>query len=235
MTTGTVNRSWRRWLDGCKLADLARVLERECRLCRAPVPGGGGLCPSCRDALPWHTAGCPRCGDLRTPARQCGQCLQEPPAFEVLLPAFVYRDEVATLIRRFKHGGELSAGRLLSEALASRLPAGIPETLIPMPLDNQRLRQRGFNQAAEIARRLPGNLRHDIVARQPGRQPQQYLAARQRRRNIRGAFQVIADQPPARVTVVDDVVTTGATAREIAVVLARAGVREIVVCCLARA
>jgi ComF family protein len=138
------------------------------------------------------------------------------------------------LIRRFKHRGDFSAGRLLADELAATLPTGLPEALVAVPLPNQRLRQRGFNQAAEVARRLPGRIHHDLVARPGAVTPQHVLTARQRRRNIRNAFRLRAT-PPERVMIVDDVVTSSATTRELARTLARAGCREIVVCSLARA
>lgn len=234
MTTGPVNQSKGRRLDGWLKAAVARLLEGQCRLCADTTASGHALCSRCRAALPWYPDGCQRCADLRTPGRVCGACLRRPPSFSHVIAGFAYRDEVTRLIRRFKHRGDLSAGRLLAEELVATLPTDLPEALVPVPMDRRRLSQRGFNQAAEIARHLPGRPLHDLVERQGKATPQHVLTARQRRRNIRNAFRLRAT-PPARVTIVDDVVTSAATVRELARILARAGCHEIVVCSLARA
>jgi ComF family protein len=238
VTTRTVNRNRGRQVDGWLASAVARLLERDCRLCRARIRAGSALCQPCHDALPWLSAGCTRCADPRSAGYECGECQRQPPAFDRIVTAFAYRDEVASLVRRFKHGGDLSAGRVLADALASRTPDDLPPTLVPVPLDRWRLRERGFNQATEIARRLPGRVEGSLVVRTGARQPQSLLAARQRRRNIRHAFRLTtagAHRVPARITIIDDVVTTGATVRELARLLARAGAREIAVCALARA
>jgi len=233
--TRTVNQKQGRQVNGLLTRLLAQLLERDCRLCHEHVPSGEALCPQCRNALPWLSAGCSRCADPRAPACECGHCQRYPPAFDRVVAGFEYRDEVASLIRRFKHGGDLSAGRVLADALAEQCPTDLPPTLVPVPLDRRRLRERGFNQAIEIARRLPGGIASGLVVRGGSHQPQSLLAAHQRRRNIRHAFRLATDQVPTRLTIVDDVVTTGATVRELARILARAGAREIMVCALARA
>ena len=235
MPTRTVKLKPGQWLNDALGRALGQLLEPGCRLCLEPTRGARDLCERCCNALPWHPGGCPQCADLRTPGRYCGACFSHPPAFQRVAAAFRYDAEVATLIRRFKHRGDLSAGRLLADQLTSRLPKDLPETLVPVPLDEERFRQRGFNQANEIARRLPGRVRPALAQRTGQRPPQRGLAANQRRRNIRGAFAMRTEQLPERVTLVDDVVTTGATARELAHQFARAGVTEITVCALARA
>lgn len=234
MATRPVNRKPSRRLDDWLTAALAPLVEGDCRLCRDHIPPGAALCQPCRDALPWHPGGCPYCADPHTPGRICGACLSQRPAFTQVIPAFTYTHEVAQLIRRFKHRGDLSAGRLLADELASTLPGDLPEALVPVPLNRARRHRRGFNQASEIARRLPGHIRYDIARRQRLATPQRLLAARQRAHNIRHAF-AITEPPPPRVAIIDDVVTTGATVRELARALWRAGASEVVVCALARA
>lgn len=126
------------------------------------------------------------------------------------------------------------------EALAERPPAALPERLICVPLHPQRLRERGYNQALELAKPLARALRipldADALIRLRHTSAQTGLDAKARRRNLHAAF-AVADPArlPAHVAVIDDVMTTGTTLRECARVLRQAGVARVDVWALARA
>src|SRR5262249_21777320 len=119
-------------------------------------------------------------------------------------------------------------------------PPPHPDALIPIPLHPQRLRERGYNQALELARPLARefgiDLRPDALVRQRATQAQSELDAAQRRRNLRGAFAVAPGvEVPAHVALIDDVMTTGTTLREAARTLLHAGALRVDVWALARA
>jgi ComF family protein len=144
---------------------------------------------------------------------------------------------------RFKFGNSLAAGRVLSElwiaALRDAVPE-IPQMLIPVLLHDSRLRERGFNQAVELARPVAREfaiaMRHDVLVRTRATPAQSNLDAKMRRRNLRGAFAGAQNAAlPAHVALVDDVMTTGATLRECAQTLHRAGVARVDAWAMARA
>ena len=187
---------------------------------------------------------CPRCAlPLQAPAPLCGECLQREPPFTSALAPFVYASPLDQLVMRLKFGGSLAAGRVLSELWLDDLramPPPLPDALIPVPLHPSRLRDRGYNQALELARPLAAALgiplRDDLLTRTRATTAQSNLDSAQRLHNLRGAF-AIADPSvfPAHVAVIDDVMTTGATLHECTRTLLHAGVVRVDVWALARA
>jgi ComF family protein len=139
---------------------------------------------------------------------------------------------------KFKRQQELA--RLFGELLAASLTATpLPDCLVPVPLHPSRYRTRGFNQALEIARPLADRLKlplcPNLCRRVRPTPPQRLLDAQTRRQNLRGAFQATADLSGCRIALVDDVLTTGATADALAAVLKQAGAKQVEVWVLARA
>jgi ComF family protein len=168
--------------------------------------------------------------------------LRHPPFFDRVDCAFRYEAPLAATVRRFKYRGDAASGRLLAELFCKALQARgprLPDCIIPVPLAPRRYRERGFNQAIElgiqIGRRLGVPLRTHIVVRSRDTSEQAGLAPRQRRRNVRKAFAVVSPIHAKRVAVLDDVMTTGSTANEVARVLRAAGALEIEVWAIARA
>ena len=210
-----------------------------CRLCGAHADALG-LCAPCGAELPWLRSACPVCAEPKAGAatQPCARCLTRPPPFTAARVALRYAPPVDRLILEFKHGGRLATGRLLAGLLARHL-AGTgtpsPDRLVPVPLHPQRLRQRGFNQAAELAALLPFPAAPRLARRVRATPSQGGLSRAQRRRNLRGAFAV--DQPlnGLHVAVLDDVLTTGQTAAALAKALRDAGAARVEVWAVARA
>lgn len=233
-----------REVDGGADRALRFVLPPRCLLCGGAGTDRRDLCAGCARDFTRNAVCCPRCAlPLETPAPLCGECLHREPAFASAWVPFRYEHPLDLLEARFKFHGDLAAGRVLAQMLIERAhietPAR-PAALIPVPLHRARLRERGYNQALELARPLAQALglplRHDLLIRTQATPPQTGLDAKARRRNLRGAFAAAVDVPlPDHIVLLDDVMTTGATFREAARVLVRAGVARVDVWALARA
>jgi ComF family protein len=140
-----------------------------------------------------------------------------------------------------KFRARLNLIRLLGQCLALSLRergAVMPELIIPVPLHPARQRERGYNQALELARPLSRELSIPVDAKSCVRvqatAPQAGLEGKARRRNVRGAFRVSLAPPANHVALLDDVVTTGSTVAELAKVLLKAGVGRVDVWAVAR-
>lgn len=216
-----------------------------CVLCAARGAGGLDLCAPCRAQLPYATTACVRCA-LPLPAGstglECGECQRQPPDYDRGYSLLRYEPPADQLIQRLKFNARLPLarllGRLMVEPLARRTQPW-PECIIPVPLHRARLRERGFNQALEIARPIARALNLPLDYRSCARvrhtSVQSLLPAAARRKNIRGAFEVTRPLKPRHVAIVDDVMTTGHTVREFAATLRKSGVEQIDVWVVARA
>lgn len=211
-----------------------------CRFCTSPGTGGLELCRYCAAELPWLDAHCRQCALPLINAgegRLCGDCLRHPPPFQRVCAPFHYSHPIDVLIKALKYGNDLAAARLLGDLLADHLGrrrVPMPNAVIPVPLHPRRLRQRGFNQALELARRLDVPLAPQLVCRTRATAAQSRLGVRERRHNTRGAFSVTASHLPTHVAVIDDVLTTGATAAELARALRQAGAEQVEIWVAAR-
>lgn len=233
-----VNPKVKRLVD----AAVTALLPPHCLLCGARGQGALSLCADCATELPRNAVCCARCAlPLDSPAPLCGRCQKHEPPWRSAWAPFRYEWPLAQLQGRFKFGGDLASGRTLSLLWArAPQPPDLPQAIVPVPLHRSRLRRRGYNQALELARPLSGHfglpLLHDALRRTRATGAQTELSALQRRRNVRGAFEVhFDDAVPEHVAVLDDVFTTGATLGECARVLRRAGVQRVDVWALARA
>jgi ComF family protein len=224
---------------------LDQLLPPTCILCGAPGAGGRDLCPGCAGDLPRNLACCARCAlpldGAPGLAALCGACQRRPPPYERSVVALRYEGPVPALVAMAKFRGRLNVARLLGELLADAIrprDSGLPEVLLPVPLHPRRLRERGYNQALELARTAGRSLGVPVepsaVLRILSTAPQAGLDERARRRNIRGAFQERGPLPWGHVAIVDDVVTTGSTVAELARVLGGAGVARVEVWAVAR-
>lgn len=216
-----------------------------CLLCSRPSRSGRELCDDCAHDLPWNRHACPRCAlpmPTESGERICGQCLKSPPAWDSAQSPLVYDWPLNQLLQRFKFHNDLATGRLLGELLADFLVSATdpkPDLLLPVPLHAARLRERGFNQAVELARPVSRRMRivieRSLCVRRKNTAVQSTLDARKRQRNLRDAFVVRSSLQGTNVAVLDDVITTGATVAALSTVLREAGAAHITVWSLARA
>lgn len=197
------------------------------------------LCPACVADLPSLPPGqCPQCAEQTTHGERCGACLQTPPHFDRTVAAFRYDFPVDRIIHALKYGHQLAVAGWLAQALAARLPEG-NALIVALPLHRDRLRERGFNQSWEIAQALGKRLQQPTdgssLLRTRGTPPQAELPLSERQRNVRGAFECIADLGGREILLVDDVMTTGSTVNEAARVLKLHGASRVTVAVAARA
>jgi len=207
------------------------LLPQDCLLCQASS-GASLLCADCARELPANTSACPRCAAPGPCATECGACLADPPHYDASRAAFVYAYPVDALIQALKYGGQLALAGLFARELQRRIVgAREADLIVPLPLHPQRLAERGFNQAAEIAKVLSRRCGIRMDARLARRvrhtAPQTGLPWRERATNMRHAFACDRDLAGLRIAVVDDVMTTGATLDEFARTLKRSGAARV--------
>lgn len=219
----------------CKLCDETSESQRLpiCTDCESELPWLGGQCTVC--ALPLPEAGL-----------ICGDCQKQPPLFTHVVAPWSYSFPVDSLINRFKHQAQWPFGHLLAELVASHVQHAFdeglqrPDLLLAVPLAQQRQRQRGFNQAEMLAtwlsKTLDITLQTGCLTRLIDAPAQQNLNAATRKKNLRSAFSLAANAQVQglHVALVDDVLTTGATAQSICRLLLKAGAARVDVYCLAR-
>jgi len=199
----------------------------DCLLCLDPA-GAKAVCDNCERLLPKAFCRCPHCALPMPECRSCGQCLRDPPPFDDMITAFDYRFPIDRLVRRFKFSADLAAGAYLGDALAVAVSgAPRPDLVVASPASIARQRERGFNPALVLARRVASRidvaLDSRVLAKTLHTPPQAGLDRAARRRNLRGAFAVGRRLDGLRVAVVDDVMTTGATLSALAGALKAAG------------
>jgi ComF family protein len=224
----------------------AALWPARCLVCGEPGEDGRDLCAACDTQLPWSGPACLRCalplpGETGEAAKVCTLCEHEPPPVSRTRAAFAYAAPIDRLLPRLKFHGDLAAGRLCARLMAECL-AGLPapEAVVAVPLHRTRLRERGYNQAREIAaplaRHLGLPLREDLLERVRHTRRQSKLDADARQANMEDAFAVSGSaRLPAHVVLVDDVMTTGATLYAAAWALRESGVRQVDAWVVARA
>ncbi len=219
---------------------LARLLPAQpCLLCGA-MSHDGLCCAACAAELPRLSAPhCPVCALPTLAGEVCGQCLKDPPPFDRTLAAFSYSFPINQLIKALKFHERLVLVNFLADQLVKQADTH-PDCLLALPLHPSRLRERGFNQsqllAARIAKRTGIPLLTDACRRVRDTPPQSALPWKERGKNMRGAFEVmaLADIRGKHVAIVDDVMTTGASTGELARALKHAGAGEVSVWVVAR-
>lgn len=217
-----------------------------CWLCRLPLRiAQHGLCSLCLRQLPALPRLCPRCGlpagNLRLP---CGRCLLKPPPWQALICVNSYRPPFSRWVNQLKFSRVTALRVMLARLLLlswqdsyrrGNLPR--PDLLLSVPLHPRRCWQRGYNQtdllAAPLAHWL-GCERGMGLHRQRQGALQHQLNARQRRRNLRGAFRLEMAVHGRHIALLDDVVTTGSTVEEISRLLLAHGAASVQIWCLCR-
>ena len=227
------SRQIRAWVD---------AIPSQCACCHAWP--SRRVCNACVARFAQPAPRCQRCA-LRVPAgvAVCGACLKEPPSFDRCIAAVDYTYPWADAVTDFKFRGD--AGWAATLALLMRSTPWMEPALeaadrvLPVPLSTDRLRERGFNQAALLARHL-ARAKTDVhtLLRLHATEAQSSLPRAQRLRNLRGAFAVEPHRAAAlrgqRVVLIDDVMTTGATLQAATLALREAGVAHVTAVVLAR-
>lgn len=224
------------------LSDI--LFPKTCLLCNRASKNKQDFCKKCYQDLPWIEFACPKCGQpLETNNQLCKECLKNPPIFEQTIALFHYKEPINHFITGLKFNNKLIYSRILGELMAEKISkhyqqTNLPEIIIPVPLHNQRLRQRGYNQAIELARpiakilALPIDIKSCKRIKNTGTQSS--IPAKQRAKNIKKAF-TIKNKPAAKhVAIIDDVITTGNTIKELSSVLHKSGVQTIDIWCCAK-
>ncbi len=209
--------------------------------------GAGRVCAACLERFAPVLPRCRRCA-LEVPAgvAVCGSCLVAPPPFDAAFARVGYGYPWDRLIPAFKFREALDLAPVFAEAIAEACAGrdgdAAPLLVVPVPLSDARLRERGFNQAWELARRvaprLGGHAERALLLRLRDTPHQIALPPGERAGNVRGAFAVeprrLGEVRGGTVALVDDVMTTGSTVTEIAQVLKQAGAARVEIWVVAR-
>jgi len=219
------------------LLDL--VFPPRCAACGDPVDREP-FCEVCAGAVDPVPPGCARCGHAG-PDALCGPCRAATPAFDAVRAGGLFGGPLADAVHAFKYGGRPALARPLGAWLAARAPLPPTALVVSVPLARGRRLERGYDQAALLADALAraagarGRRARTVLRRVRETPPQVGKTREERARNVAGAFEASAAVAGREIVLVDDVVTTGATADAAASALRRAGARSVVVVALARA
>jgi ComF family protein len=218
---------------------IGLILPELCRRCGEPA--NAGFCSACRNDFPRNESACLTCGRGPLP-HGCNACPSHPPHWHVarVVAPLVYMPPLERYIQSLKYDGERAIGRCVGQILADA--AGDRrsqiDALVAVPLHRHRLRERGYNQALEIARTVSAALRIPLlrtgIIRCRVTAPQTSLSCAQRRANLVAAFMVTRQLRGPRLAIIDDVITTGATVNALAETLLQAGAVHVEAWAVAR-
>lgn len=224
------------------------VFPPRCPLCGDGLSGQTGLCATCWSEL--VIPGDPACGSCNRPFRDgvpdgaiCAVCMANPPKHDGIAAGTLYNDASRRLVLAFKHGNRIALAPLLARLITAKLDFVDQDWLVvPVPLHRWRLWRRGYNQAAVLAREIAkargANLLVDALVRKKATPPLGGLGRKARTRVLTGTIAVGARRRDglkgARIVLVDDVLTSGATSEACVAALKRAGAERVVVACFAR-
>ncbi|WP_282249968.1 ComF family protein [Vibrio campbellii] len=225
---------------------MHRVLGSQCGLCRFPMPHRQTpnlmrWCDSCFDHLT-PIERCMRCGLKMTEkesqaATECGECLKKPPPWRRLYTLGDYDFPLSQQVQRFKDHGEVWHVGALTQLLAERVEQPAP-VITSVPVHWQSFLKRGFNQSHILAKHLSHHLdvryENKVFKRVKNVQSQRGNKKASREQNLQGAFALQGEVDFSHVAIVDDVVTTGSTVRQLCHLLLEVGVESIDIYCICR-
>ena len=223
------------------------ILPARCASCSAKIADHGYLCPACwGDLKPLAAPFCCHCAlpfEFETGlGDECGSCMKDPPSFDWARAAVSYDDMGRGLVLRLKHGGTTAVVPAMAQMMA-RTVAGMPiDVLMPVPLHKRRMLSRRFNQSQllsmTIARSLGLETDNFSLEKRKATASQGGLGRKARFKNVKASFAVGADREgfikEKNIVLVDDVLTTGATASACAKALKKAGAKSVGVVTFAR-
>lgn len=203
-----------------------------CYLCGTLRDCQWGLCQGCLNDLPKSPQRlCPRCAQSVVQPGLCLRCMQDPPLFTHTLTALEYRYPADVLVRDLKYRGQIQLSPGLASLLAKSVQPASVDRITFVPQSRERQRERGYNQAQELARQLSRQTGIPLLKPAPQRvratPHQASLDAKARQENLNQAFLCRGGVAGLRIAVVDDVITTGATQNALAKTLLEAGAGEI--------
>lgn len=229
---------------------LKNLLERRCQACAAPMLSSGyrsaaeDFCPKCAKLLkPVEKGFCPVCGEIFGGAGEglCPGCQNSRPPWGRVFFYGAYSGQLRELVHRLKFGRALHLATALGKLVAQNPEFGdstkFYAAVVPVPLHDSRLSERGFNQSLEIARPLARKLQipvGNLLERTSPTRHQTGLSREQRLKNVRGAFKPMGDLVGKKLLLVDDVMTTGATLSVASKALLSAGAAEVDIAVVAR-
>lgn len=216
--------------------DLARPFYNLCESCQQSLPSLPYCCQQCARFLPLESA--------KDSKLYCGSCLHTPPAYHLTHALFPYQSPITEMITALKFQHQLIYAKTLGQLLSEKIERvwyrdkALPDLIIPVPLHPKRLAERGFNQALELAKPLASALRLPIlkasIKRIKHTAAQSGLSAKTRQQNITRAFSSNHSYEGLTVALLDDVITTGHTMKELSKVIKKNGAKSIHVWCVAR-
>jgi ComF family protein len=227
-----------------KIASIAQKLYPPsiCTLCNQFHRTEVALCELCLQSLVPLNFHCQYCANPLPHSESliCGACIRNKPYFDETWVNYSFEEPLRGLIHQFKYHQQLYLAKLLCTLMMMAKPenSSLPECLIPIPMHPSRIKDRGFNQAAILAKMLskrfaiPWNISH--CQKKINTKPQAGLNGKERQTNLKGAF-IIQPLPYKHVALIDDLVTTGSTANEMARLLKETGVEKVSVWCCAKA
>jgi len=240
MPDPTATRNHPAWRSGLKsvrataLALLEWVAPPCCLLCRLEVEYRHGLCQGCWAKLPVNEIHCERCALPMAHESLCGHCQRCPPVFDSVIAPLCYQDPIDQMLCALKYHQQLSfartaAGLITDTVRESGEPR--PDLLVGVPMTHRAVRKRGLNQAVFLARLIGRQLgipaKSTLIKKLRETDRQSTLNASKRQRNLKGAFHCKGSLEDKHIALVDDILTTGATANEISKVLKAAGANRV--------
>lgn len=226
-----------------KLLSIAQRIRLPsiCVLCNQTHAQNLAVCDACIHLFTFLDPACKQCSlpVVDSSYLLCGQCIKKPPYFDSTTIAYSYEEPLASLVRQFKYQNKLYLSAFLAQLIINawaKKPT-YPQCLIPIPMHDKKLKKRGFNQTIILSRFLSKQLKIpiDLTSCQKvlNTEPQAELTSNQRAQNIKNAFSV-SPLPYSHVALIDDLLTTGSTANELAKKLKESGITTVEVWCCAR-
>ncbi len=216
-----------------------------CSICKITSDTSINLCSNCKNNMKINSCCCDICGEPLSNNTQdkiiCGKCLNLTPYFDHVFSPFIYENNISQIIQQLKYGRKLANSHILAEVFLSELRNAteiMPEALIPVPIHKSKIKKRGYNQSIEIfhhvAKQLHIPFEKTCCQKIKNTDSQSTLSAKERQNNIKNSFKIIKPVNYKHVAIVDDVITTGATANELSRLIKQHGVARVDIWACAR-